>query len=623
MHTYQSLKAQLAQMGIDPRGTLLVHSSMKAIGEVEGRADTVLDALCDYIKDGLLIFPTHTWDAITRERNVMEVATEPCCVGILPELFRKRPGVVRSFHPTHSVAALGREAEADVAGEENAHTPCWRGGCWGKLYDRQAQILFVGCPLKRNTFLHGVEEWCDIPGRLWEEAEDYYVLAPDGTRYYTPQNRHNNSFPSEHYDKMEPLFAREGAVSYGFLGDAKCILGKAREMADITAGCLKRNPRLFDDDAPLTSEDFEEKPQKGVFIMDKKLKIAVIGCGNISGSHLQAYAKNPAVEIYALCDINEKNLKRRAEEYGVTRLYADKDQMLRELPEIDAVSVCTWNAAHAECAIAALNAGKHVLCEKPMAMNAAQAQEMLETARRNNRLLMIGFVRRFGNDCAILKDFIDHGQMGELYYAKATYLRRKGCPGGWFGDKSRSGGGPLIDLGVHVIDLTRYLMGNPKPVSIYGATFHKLGDRAEVKGATGYQSASRTEGVKDIFDVEDMATAMVRYDNGAVLQVEASFSLNIEKDTGTIELFGTKAGAKLDPELTLYNEINGYMANVKLDAPTALSFNGLFDNEVNHFVDCVRTGAPCRNPAEDGVELMRILDGIYESARTGHEVVLG
>ena len=620
MHTYQSLKAQLAQMGIDPRGTLLVHSSMKAIGEVEGRADTVLDALSDYMKDGLLIFPTHPWDAITRERNVMEVSTEPCCVGILPELFRKRPGVVRSFHPTHSVAALGREAEAYVAGEENARTPCWRGGCWGKLYDRQAQILFVGCPLKRNTFLHGVEEWCDIPGRLWEEAEDYYVLAPDGTRYYTPQNRHNNSNPSEHYDKMEPLFAQEGAVSYGFLGDAKCILGKAREMADITAGCLKRNPRLFDDDAPLTPENFNEKPQKGVFIMDKKLKIAVIGCGNISGSHLQAYAKNPAVEIYALCDMNEKNLKRRAEEYGVTRLYADKDEMLRELPEIDAVSVCTWNAAHAECAIAALNAGKHVLCEKPMALNAAQAQEMLEAARRNNRLLMIGFVRRFGNDCAILKDFIDHGQMGELYYAKATYLRRKGCPGGWFGDKSRSGGGPLIDLGVHVIDLTRYLMGNPKPVSVYGATFYKLGDRKNVHGAEGYRSFSAA--VKDIFDVEDMATAMVRYDNGAVLQIEASFSLNIEKDTGSIELFGTKAGAKLDPELTLYNELNGYLANVTLAAPTALSFDGLFVNEINHFVDCILTGAPCRNPAEDGVALMQILDAIYQSARTGHEVRL-
>ena len=134
--------------------------------------------------------------------------------------------------------------------------------------------------------------------------------------------------------------------------------------------------------------------------MDKKLKIAVIGCGSISGCHLDAYSKNPNVEIYALCDINEKNLHRRAEEYHVTRLYADKDKMLAELPEIDAVSVCTWNAAHAECAIAALNAGKNVLCEKPMAMNAAEAERMLEAAKRNNRLLMIGFVRRFGNDCA-------------------------------------------------------------------------------------------------------------------------------------------------------------------------------------------------------------------------------
>ena len=163
-------------------------------------------------------------------------------------------------------------------------------------------------------------------------------------------------------------------------------------------------------------------------------------------------------------------------------------------------------------------------------------------------------------------------------------------------------------------------MGNPKPVSVYGANFYKLGDRKNVHGAEGYRSFSAAG--KDIFDVEDMATAMVRYDNGAVLQIEASFSLNIEKDTGSIELFGTKAGAKLDPELTLYNELNGYLANVTLAAPTALSFDGLFVNEINHFVDCILTGAPCRNPAEDGVALMQILDAIYESAKTGHEVQL-
>ena len=353
--------------------------------------------------------------------------------------------------------------------------------------------------------------------------------------------------------------------------------------------------------------------------MSKKLKIGVIGNGGISGVHLRAYSLNPNVEIYALCDINEEAMNRRAKEYNVTRLFTDVNEMVK-LPELDAVSVCTWNSAHAECAIAALNAGKHVLCEKPMAINAEQAEKMKEAAEKNGKLLMIGFVRRFGNDCAIVRDFIENDFFGELYYAKTTYLRRKGSPGGWFGDKSRSGGGPLIDLGVHVIDLARYLMGGCKPVSVYGATFHKLGDKRHIKAKADYVSDSRSK--QDVFDVEDMATALVRFDNGSVLQVEASFTLNLEKDKGTIELFGTKAGAKLDPELSIYTDINGYLANVELTAPTALSFEGLFENEINHFVDCVMNGTPCRAPAEDGIMLMRILDGIYESARTGHEVIL-
>ena len=349
------------------------------------------------------------------------------------------------------------------------------------------------------------------------------------------------------------------------------------------------------------------------------IKVGVIGTGGISGVHLGGYSRTPNEEIYALCDINEKNLAKRAEEYKVSRTFTDYREMLA-LKELDAVSVCTWNSAHAECAIAALRAGKHVLCEKPMALNTAQAQEMEKAAKENDKLLMIGFVRRFGNDCAVLKDFIDSGSFGEIYYAKAQYLRRKGCPGGWFGDKSRSGGGPLIDLGVHVIDLCRYLMGGPQPVSVYGATFNKLGDRRHIKDARGYSSTVVSK--DDIFDVEDMATALIRFDNGAVLSVEASFSLNIEKDVGNIELFGTKAGCKLDPELTIFTDMNDYLANVKLAQSTALSFDGLFDNEINHFVECIETGKPCRNPAQDGVTLMKILDGIYESARTGHEVLL-
>lgn len=350
-----------------------------------------------------------------------------------------------------------------------------------------------------------------------------------------------------------------------------------------------------------------------------KIKVGVIGVGNISNEHIQAYLRNPDVELYAFCDINEDQLNKMGDKYGVSRRFTDMNDMLA-LPEIDAVSVCTWNAAHAPCTIAALNAGKHVLCEKPMSISKAYAEEMKAAAERNGKLLMIGFVRRFGNDCAILQDFINNDYFGELYYAKATYLRRKGNPGGWFGNKALSGGGPLIDLGVHVIDLVRYLMGKPKAISVYGATFQKLGDRRNIKEKVDYASTGKSD--NDICNVEDLATGMIRFDNGAVLHIEASFSLNIKGPEGKIELFGTKAGAKLDPELELYSEENGYMTNVTLTAPSALSFDNLFKNEIDHFVSCVKGEADCLAPAEDGVELMAILDALYESARTGHEVVL-
>ncbi len=353
--------------------------------------------------------------------------------------------------------------------------------------------------------------------------------------------------------------------------------------------------------------------------MSEKIKVGVIGVGSISHSHIAGYLANPNVELYAFCDINEEQLQVMGKTYGVERLFTKAEDMLA-LPEIDAVSVCTWNAAHAPCTIAALNAGKHVLCEKPMAMSVEEGRAMQEAAEKNGKLLMIGFVRRYGNDCKILKDFIDNDHFGDLYYTKATYLRRNGNPGGWFGDLRYSGGGPLIDLGVHVIDLVRYLLGNPKPVSVYAATFRKLLDRPGIKDKAEYTPSHMIPDLK--CDVEDMATALIRFDNGAVLNVEASFSLNVKSDSGSIELFGTKAGAKIDPELEVFTNVNDYMANVNLCMPTALSFDGLFANEIAHFVDCVMNGTTCVSPATDGVEMMRILEAAYESARTGHEVVL-
>lgn len=350
-----------------------------------------------------------------------------------------------------------------------------------------------------------------------------------------------------------------------------------------------------------------------------KIKVGIIGTGSISNEHIQAYLANPNVELYAFCDINEAQLKLMSEKYNVTRTFTDMNEMLK-LKEIDAVSVCTWNSAHASCTIAALNAGKNVLCEKPMATSAKEAISMKEAAEKNGKLLMIGFVRRYGNDCAILKDFIGTDYFGDIYYTKATYLRRNGNPGGWFGDKSRSAGGPLIDLGVHVIDLVRYLMDCPKPVSVYGVTFKKLLDRKNIKDKKAYVASSSTD--NDICDVEDLASALIRFDNGSVLAVEASFSLNIKKDEGKIQLFGTKGGAMLDPELEMYSEINGYMADVNLTSSAALNFDGLFANEINHYVSCITDDIECKSPAQDGIDMMTILDAIYESATTGHEVIL-
>ena len=351
----------------------------------------------------------------------------------------------------------------------------------------------------------------------------------------------------------------------------------------------------------------------------EKIKIGIVGTGNIARHHIKSYLCNPNTEVYAFCDIDEGRLKEAGEEFGITRLYTNLDEMLR-LTELDALSVCTWNSAHAECTIKALDAGKHVLCEKPMATTLEDAERMKEAAERNGKLLMIGFVRRFGDDMKIIRDYAANGYFGDIYYAKATYLRRNGNPGGWFGDKARSGGGPLIDLGVHVIDFVRCVMGNPHATSVYGSTYQKLFARSNIKTPKGYVSRSAT--AHDICDVEDLASAMVRFDNGATLQIETSFSLNTEKDEGKIHLFGDKAGLCLDGELRFFTEANGYMTDVKVIADASMHFEKIFQREIDHFADCIRTGAECICPAEDGVELMRILTSVYTSAETGHEVVL-
>ena len=353
--------------------------------------------------------------------------------------------------------------------------------------------------------------------------------------------------------------------------------------------------------------------------MDKKLRVAIIGNGNISNYHVQGYKALPHLcEVVACCDLDVDKANAYAARYGIPAVYTDYNEML-EKEKPDAVSVCTWNAAHKGATVAALNAGAHVICEKPMAMNAKEAQEMVDAAKKNNKIVMTAFVRRFGNDADFLTDFIKGGTFGDIYYTKATYLRRNGCPGGWFGDKEYSGGGPLIDLGVHVMDLVRYLCGSPKPVSAFGVTYNNLGmDRA----GSGEKAWRANPNGMFKYTVEDFASALIRFDNGMTMQLETSFNLNVKKDCGVISLFGTKAGAVADPQLEIYSDMNGHMINIGMTESTALSFDGLFEREIAHFVDCIVNGTECRVKPEDGVVLMKMIDAIYESAATGKEVAI-
>ena len=354
--------------------------------------------------------------------------------------------------------------------------------------------------------------------------------------------------------------------------------------------------------------------------MENKLKVAIIGCGHISHSHIQAYRRNPNVEVIACCDINKERAKQYAQDYKIPAYYGCIEELLENEPTLEAVSVCTWNNSHHELTIKALKAKKHVLVEKPMAMNAVEAEEMRQEAIKQGKVLQVGFVKRFAKTTRVFQDFAETGTFGDIYLTKAIYTRRVGNPGGWFADINRSGGGPLIDLGVHVIDLSRYLMGMHKPVSVYGATFNKLGAKNNIKGIARYYAKDHNP--DNPCTVEDSAIAIIRFDNGSVLHVETSFTLNLKEGITTLQMFGDKGGAVVEPNLEIYKDINDYMTNIT----PIVSYNydvfaEMFGNEINHFYDCCKgIETVCKAPAEDGVVLMKILDAIYESAKTGHEV---
>lgn len=248
MFNKQQLKQQLYDMGLNSTDNVMLHTSMKAIGSVEGGADTVVDALIEYFKDGMVMVPTHTWKQMSNEYNVFDPAREPACVGIIPNIFMKREGVYRSLHPTHSIAAYGRMASEYVQGDDMFNTPCNPKGCFGRLKDINAKILLVGVTHAKNTYIHSIEETMDVKERFTNEPTLFYVKCGDGSLKPVWMYRHFNvqtAHISESFDKLMNYYYEKGAAKKVLFGNANTILCDAVKMYETTCEVLKEKEDYF------------------------------------------------------------------------------------------------------------------------------------------------------------------------------------------------------------------------------------------------------------------------------------------------------------------------------------------------------------------------------------------
>ncbi len=355
------------------------------------------------------------------------------------------------------------------------------------------------------------------------------------------------------------------------------------------------------------------------------LTVGIIGVGGIAnGKHLPGLSKVDEVRLAAFCDLVPKRAEKGAAQYGEddARVYTDYRKMLEEC-DLDVVHVCTPNISHSEITCDALEAGCHVLCEKPMAKTAAGARKMVETAKRTGKKLTIGYQNRLRPEVLHLKRLVEAGELGDIYYAKATALRRRGVPAwGVFLDKEQQGGGPLIDIGTHALDLTLWLMDNHEPVSAFGSTFSELGKTPDLTNKMGSWDP-------DDFTVEDSAFGLIKFKNGATVQLETSWALNTRKSTGiTTQLCGTIAGADLEGGLHLNGDRNNRLYTENIDMGPG---GGYYERlglrpphlEARIWIDAVLNDWEPLVKPEQACVVTEILEAIYTSAETGESVALG
>ena len=355
------------------------------------------------------------------------------------------------------------------------------------------------------------------------------------------------------------------------------------------------------------------------------LKVGIIGCGGIANQkHLPALAGIEEVEVVAFCDIIEERAILSKNTYGTSdgRVYSDYKEML-EKEDLDIIHVCTPNSSHAEISIAAMEADNHVMCEKPMAKTAEEARAMIEASEKTGKKLTIGYQNRFRKDSQFLHAACADGELGEIYNAKAHAIRRRAVPTwGVFLDEEAQGGGPLIDIGTHALDLTLWMMDNYKPKYVVGKTYHKLSDKENAANAFGSWDPKE-------FTVEDSAFGFIVMENGATIYLESSWAVNsLDVKEAKTTLHGTKAGADMNDGLTINGEERGlqYDKKIVLETGGVDFYDGSGDEpeivEARAWIDSILYDKEVVVKPEEALVVTEILEAIYKSSKTGEPVYL-
>jgi len=370
--------------------------------------------------------------------------------------------------------------------------------------------------------------------------------------------------------------------------------------------------------------------------MAKNIRIGFIGCGGIANQkHLPGMAMEKAsgIELVAFCDLVIERAEAACKQYGDegAKVYTDYKELLAD-PTIDAVHVLTPNVAHCEISCAAMEAGKHVLCEKPMAATKEDAKKMMDTRDRTGKMLTIGYQYRHMHDHAVAKKVVEDGWLGDIYYAEATAIRRRGVPTwGVFTDKAKQGGGPLIDIATHSLDLVLWMMENYEPAVVVGASFEKLGTLLEPsqQGQISYMGGKQDPWDNKTFEVEDSAMGFVKMKNGAVIYIKCSWAINLNTPSGTgglVTLCGTKGGLDTNDGVTINNVIAEQMSVTKVGQKIAPYIPGFSagapqrSREAELWVGALKGENELFVKAEQAYVVTQILDAIYESNRTGKAV---